>query len=252
MLAIFDFESIRVPSDQLKDKNTTTWMGKHEPTSVSISSNLTDEPVFLCDKDPKALIISFVEAIEDLANKSKTEMRTKCSSIETIIRARINTICENLNKRKDQNASTFEFEDEPTEEDDEADLSTQFLQMQKNQLLDLQQHFERYVNTLPVFGSNSGKYDFNLIKSYLYPILFMRATFNLLLLKRQITLFHLSLVMYNFLISSTFSVELPHLIFSLKNTRQVWLKDSSPMSGLTLPKSSMQLFSLLTTVSLAN
>ena len=53
-LAIFDFESICVPSEQLKDTNTTTWIGKHEPISVSISSNLIDEPFFLCDKDPKA------------------------------------------------------------------------------------------------------------------------------------------------------------------------------------------------------
>ena len=103
-LVIFDFESICVPSDQLKDTNTTTWIGKHEPISVSISSNIIDEPVFLCDNDPKALIISFVEAIEDLANKSKTEMWTKFSSIEAIIRARVNSIGENLIKRKDQNA----------------------------------------------------------------------------------------------------------------------------------------------------
>ena len=170
-LAIFDFDSICVPSDQLKDTNTTTWIGKHEPISVSISSKLIDEPVFLCDKEPKALIISFVEAIEDLANKSKTEMWTKFSSIEAVIRARVNAIGKNLIKRKDQNASAFECEDERTEEDDEADMSTQFLQMQKNQLLDLQQHFERYVNTLPVFGFNSGKYDLNLIKSYLLPYL---------------------------------------------------------------------------------
>ena len=94
-------------------------------------------------------------------------MRTKFSFIEAIIRARVNAICKNLNKRKDQNASAFECEDEGTEEDDEVDMSTQFLQMQKNQLLDLEQHFERYVNTLPVFGFNSGKYDLKLIKSYL-------------------------------------------------------------------------------------
>ena len=68
----------------------------------------------------------------------------------------------NLSKRKDQNASTFECEDERTE-DDEADMSTQFLQRQKNQHSDLQQHFERYVKTLPVFGFNSGKYDLILI-----------------------------------------------------------------------------------------
>ena len=43
--------------------------------------------------------------------------------------------------------------------------------MQKNHLLDLQQHFERYVITLPVFVFNSGKYDLNLIKSFLLPYL---------------------------------------------------------------------------------
>ena len=50
-------------------------------------------------------------------------------------------------------------------------MSTQFLQIQKNLFLDLQQHFERYINTLLVFGFNSGKYDLNLIKSYLLPYL---------------------------------------------------------------------------------
>ena len=50
-------------------------------------------------------------------------------------------------------------------------MSTQFLQIQKNQLIDLQEHFERYCNTFPVFGFNSAKSDINLIKSYLLPIL---------------------------------------------------------------------------------
>ena len=37
-------------------------------------------------------------------------------------------------------------------------------------LIELQEHFERYCSTLPVFGFNSAKYDINLIKSYLLPI----------------------------------------------------------------------------------
>ena len=45
-LAIFDFESICVLSDDLKATQTTTWIRKHVPISVSISSNLIDEPVF--------------------------------------------------------------------------------------------------------------------------------------------------------------------------------------------------------------
>ena len=33
--------------------------------------------------------------------------------------------------------------------------------------IDLKQNLERYVNTLPVFGINIGRYDLNLIKRYL-------------------------------------------------------------------------------------
>ena len=43
--------------------------------------------------------------------------------------------------------------------------------MQKNQLIDLQEYFERYCNIIPVFGFNSAKNDIKLIKSYSLPIL---------------------------------------------------------------------------------
>ena len=42
--------------------------------------------------------------------------------------------------------------------------------MQKNQLIDLQEPFERFCKVLPVFGFNGAKYDINLIKSILLPI----------------------------------------------------------------------------------
>ena len=48
--------------------------------------------------------------------------------------------------------------------------STQFLQIQKNQLIRLLEHLERYCKVLPVFGFNSTKNDLNLTKSYLLPI----------------------------------------------------------------------------------
>ena len=41
----------------------------------------------------------------------------------------------------------------------------------KNQLIDLQESLERYCNVLPLFGFTRAKYDLNLIKSYLLPIL---------------------------------------------------------------------------------
>ena len=43
--------------------------------------------------------------------------------------------------------------------------------MQKNKLVELQEYLERYCNVLPAFGFTSAKYDINLIKSYLLPIL---------------------------------------------------------------------------------
>ena len=43
--------------------------------------------------------------------------------------------------------------------------------MQKNQLFGLQEQFERYCNVLRLIGFSSAKYDCNLIKSYLLPIL---------------------------------------------------------------------------------
>ena len=49
--------------------------------------------------------------------------------------------------------------------DNETCTSTQLLQLQKKQLIDLQEHLERYCNVLPIFGFNIAKYDLNLMKS---------------------------------------------------------------------------------------
>ena len=45
-LAVFDFESICIPEEKFKNTETTTWIGKHVPISVSISSNLIAKPIF--------------------------------------------------------------------------------------------------------------------------------------------------------------------------------------------------------------
>ena len=69
-LAIFDFESICVQEESFKDTDTTKWNGNHIPISVSISSNLLKEPIFLCNSDPHHLVTSFVSALENLALQS--------------------------------------------------------------------------------------------------------------------------------------------------------------------------------------
>ena len=123
-------------------------------------------------KDPKNLIIDFVSNLELLAEQSKLEMRKKFQDIEVAVNERMKEIFDQLNERgKSFSSNKFEYEDESIEDSEEADMSTQLLRLQKNQLIDSKQHLERCVNTFFVFGFNSGRYDLNLIKSYLIPYL---------------------------------------------------------------------------------
>ena len=113
-LAIFDFESIFVPTEELKETQTTTWIGKHVPISVSLSSNLIDDPIFLYNKDPQNLIIDFVSYLELLAEKSKLEMRTKFQDIERAVNGRMKKIFDQLNERSKN--FNEEYEDECIED----------------------------------------------------------------------------------------------------------------------------------------
>ena len=79
-LAKFDFESICVQEETFRDTKTTTWIGKHNSISASISSNLVEEPIFFCNSDPHHLVASFIGALENLASQSKAKKKT-CSLI---------------------------------------------------------------------------------------------------------------------------------------------------------------------------
>ena len=171
-LPVFDFESICIPEEKFKNTEMTSWIGKHVPISVSISSNLIAEPIFLCNSNPRDLVGSFIDAVEGLATQSKALTKLKFLEVETTIKSKLTRTLESLNERRCRSQRVFEFEDHCFEVDnEEKDASTQFLQMPKNQLMELQEHLECYCNVLPVFGFNSANYHINLIKSYLLPIL---------------------------------------------------------------------------------
>ena len=171
-LAVFDFESICIPEEKFKNTETTTWIGKRVSISVSISSNLIAQPIFLCNCNPRDLVESFIDAVEGLATQGKAQTKLKILEVETAIKSKLTRTLESLNERRCRNQRVFEMEDHCFEDDNEEKVaSTQFLQMQKNQLIELQEHLERYCNVLPVFRFNSAKYDINLIKSYLLPML---------------------------------------------------------------------------------
>ena len=123
----------------------TTWIGKRVPISVSRSSNLIAIPIFLCNSNPRDLVESLIDAVEGLATQSKTQMKLKVLEVETAIKNKLTRTMEPLNERRYRKQRVFEFEDQYFEGDnEEKDASTQFFRMQKYQLIELQQHLERY------------------------------------------------------------------------------------------------------------
>ena len=60
-LAIIDFERMFFENEALTDIETTTWIGNHIPTSVSISPNFIDEHVFR-NPNLRDLVSVFIDA----------------------------------------------------------------------------------------------------------------------------------------------------------------------------------------------
>ena len=143
--AVFDFESICTPEEKFKNTETTTWIGKHVPISASISSNPIAKPIFLCNSSPRDLVESFIDAVEGLATQSKIQRKLKILEVEAAIKSKLSRTLESLNERRYRSQRVCEFEDHCFDADnEEKDASTQFLQMQKNQMIELQEYLERY------------------------------------------------------------------------------------------------------------
>ena len=118
-VAIFDFESNCMTIEKLKPTETITWIGKHEPISMSISFNLLDKPIFKCDKDPQSLITEFVVNLDFWRNKNKAEMLSKFLETKNNIKKRLHTI------RNEQNSfnkgEAREYKDECIEDEEESE-----------------------------------------------------------------------------------------------------------------------------------
>ena len=166
-------------------------------------------------------------------------MKLRFIEVETAIKIKLSSILEQINQRHSQREGVICFDDDEYFNDtaEEKELSTQFLRMQKNQLIDSQEHFERYCNTFSVLGFNSAKKDINLIKSYLLPILVNERQIEPPVIKKanQLVSFKYDdgqlLDIMNFLRGAT------SLDSFLKAYKTMETKSFSPMSGSTIPKS---------------
>ena len=103
-LAIFDLESICVQEETFKDTNRTTWIRKHVPISVTISSNLVEEPILHCNSDPHHLVASFIGALEILASQSKARTKNLFLDIEATIKIKLSNILEKFTRRHNRQA----------------------------------------------------------------------------------------------------------------------------------------------------
>ena len=138
-MAVFEFESICVKEETYKETHTTKWIGKHVPISISVSSNIIPEPIFLCNPDPRHLVSSLISALEGLGTQSKAQMKLMFVE-ETSILIKHSSTLEQLNQRQSQRERVIIYDNDEYFNDtpEENELSTQFLEKQKNQLIDLQ------------------------------------------------------------------------------------------------------------------
>ena len=109
--------------------------------------------------------------MEGLALQSKAQMKRLFLDIETTIKIKLGRILEKLSQRhKRREHARFDMCQDNC--DKEIFASAQFYSYRyKKQIFEIQESLERFCNVSLVFGFNSAKYDLNLIKSYLLPIL---------------------------------------------------------------------------------
>ena len=97
-------------------------------------------------------------------------MKIKFLEIETSVKSKLNELFAAPDQHRCRRELGLEFEDvcieaekeeeeKEEEEEEEQDVLTEFLQTQKNQLFDLQDHLWRYCNVLPLFGFSRAKYN---------------------------------------------------------------------------------------------
>ena len=205
-----------------------------------------EEPIFICNSDPHHLVASFIGALKNLASQSKAKLKNTFLDVETTIKMKVGSILEKLTQRHIRRVSA-RFDMSQDDCDNEICASTQFLLIQKDQLIDLQKSLERYCNVLPVFGFNSSKYDLNLIKSYLLPNVVNERDIESTVIKKANQFMSFKFGDIQLLDILNFLGGTEALIHSWRHTKFQKQMDFSPTNGLiTLTKCRIQNFSHMT------
>ena len=226
-LAVVDFESICVAETTTDTNSTeitpTTWVGRHEHTSVSISSNLIKKPIFICESQPRKLVEQIVDGFAETGAKMEIDMRTRFKDVTGSLCDKTTNVSNAISSVQTDITGNLAL--------GSPGFTIKFLDIKKYILLDLQDSIEEYISTFQVFGFNRSRHDLNLIESYFIRILFNEKISEPLVIKK-ITQFNSLkfgnvqlLNILNFIVGAT-----PPVSF-LKAYEASETKRCSPMNG---------------------
>ena len=128
---VYDFEAILEKMDEAQTEELTI-TSRHVPVSVAINDNLTNEPSFIVDEEPEYLINLFMEDLMERQEKIAKEVKSLY----------------------------------PFPESGQIDESDELIKAEVHLPKKVKNLWETWVNQVPVFGFNSGRYDLNMIKEY--------------------------------------------------------------------------------------
>ena len=131
---VYDFEAILEKMNESQTEELTI-TSRHVPVSVAINDNLTNEPSFYADEDPVYLINDFMADLVERQEKIADEVR-----------------------------SLYPWPESGTI--DESDESEKLIKAEVHLPKKVKNLWKTWVNQVPVFGFNSGRYDINMIKEY--------------------------------------------------------------------------------------
>ena len=131
---VYDFEAILEKMNETQTEELTI-TSRHVPVSVAINDNLTNEPSFFVYEEPENLTNIFMQDLMERQEKIAKEVN-----------------------------SLYPFPE--SGEINESDESENLIKAETHLPKKVRNLWKTWVNQVPVFGFNSGRYDINMIKEY--------------------------------------------------------------------------------------
>lgn len=147
--AVFDFECFLNKSAASSPTDKLTWEAKHIPVSVSVCSNVPDYQAprcFVTEGDSQSLVDKMMIYLTEISQRSSQLLRENFQPILDQIEGQIQALTPQDGMSNEEDAG----------------------KKLRVHLKGLIQRLENHIKEMPVLGFNSGKYDINVIKPYIY------------------------------------------------------------------------------------